>query len=340
MMSETSQDPLLHSFQSESVAPAARPGTVFAARRESLGMSIADVSAKLKLSRRQIEALESDDYANLPGNTFVRGFVRNYARLLELDPQPLIAFLDQHLPKETVQAVLPRLRDQSLPVLRPEGATSLRGFVIAFFVVILVMGLAGGAYWYYEKLNHAEPELAFATHTPPVNAITAQPSAEPMATVGVEDTQAAKPEPVVPVDAVPVVVTPPPANLPGSPPPLVTPAATQPAPPVVSIPATPAAATSASAISNPPQVAPSATQSDVGDVRIAARRDSWVLVTDASGKRLVNELMAAGQVRSVSGKAPYKVRIGNGPYTDLTYKGRPVDLTAATKVDVANLELN
>jgi cytoskeleton protein RodZ len=64
--------------------------------REALGLGIVDVAAKLKLSERQIEAMEAEDFAQLPGEVFSRGFVRNYARLLKLDPEQLIIPVDVH----------------------------------------------------------------------------------------------------------------------------------------------------------------------------------------------------------------------------------------------------
>ena len=62
--------------------------------REGKGLSVGDVSRTLKLSFRQVEAIEADDWPNLPCNTILRGFVRNYARLLELNPDGLMATLD------------------------------------------------------------------------------------------------------------------------------------------------------------------------------------------------------------------------------------------------------
>lgn len=61
--------------------------------RESQGLSLFDAARALRLSEKQIAALEADDYSKLPGRTFVRGFIRNYARLVQLDPEPLIAQL-------------------------------------------------------------------------------------------------------------------------------------------------------------------------------------------------------------------------------------------------------
>ncbi len=49
------------------------------------------MARQLKLSVRQVEALERDEYAAFPGPVFVRGFLRNYAKLLQLDPEALVA---------------------------------------------------------------------------------------------------------------------------------------------------------------------------------------------------------------------------------------------------------
>jgi cytoskeleton protein RodZ len=73
-------------------------GTALKAARERAGMSLGEVADRLKLSIRQLEAIEHDDFQQLPGATFVRGFVRNYARFLRLDPEPLMARLEQHFP--------------------------------------------------------------------------------------------------------------------------------------------------------------------------------------------------------------------------------------------------
>lgn len=83
----------------EALAPP--PETVGArlrAAREAAQLSHDDVAQALKFSPRQIAALEADDYASLPGATIVRGFVRNYARLLKLDAAALLQQLDAVLP--------------------------------------------------------------------------------------------------------------------------------------------------------------------------------------------------------------------------------------------------
>ena len=64
---------------------AASPGARLRRAREARGESVHEAAFAIKLSPRQIEALENDDFAALPGMAFVRGFARNYARYLGLD---------------------------------------------------------------------------------------------------------------------------------------------------------------------------------------------------------------------------------------------------------------
>jgi cytoskeleton protein RodZ len=74
------------------------PGALLAAARESRGLTVIDIARQLKLSPWQIDALESGDYRRLPGTVFVRGFIRNYARLVNLDAALLLANAERELP--------------------------------------------------------------------------------------------------------------------------------------------------------------------------------------------------------------------------------------------------
>jgi cytoskeleton protein RodZ len=72
-------------------------GAALLMERRRQGSSLGDVSRQLKLTVRQVEALERDDYSGFTGPVFVHGFIRNYAKLLKLDPDPLIRAADQIL---------------------------------------------------------------------------------------------------------------------------------------------------------------------------------------------------------------------------------------------------
>ncbi|HKB61206.1 MAG TPA: helix-turn-helix domain-containing protein, partial [Gallionellaceae bacterium] len=68
-------------------------GAILREARESAGMSVEEVAGRIKFAPRQIVALESGDYAQLPEMAFIRGFVRSYARMLELDDKALLSAL-------------------------------------------------------------------------------------------------------------------------------------------------------------------------------------------------------------------------------------------------------
>lgn len=69
-------------------------GHILRDAREAQGMTLEDAAARLRLMHRQIEAMESGDFQGLGQPVFARGFVRNYARLLGLAPEALLARME------------------------------------------------------------------------------------------------------------------------------------------------------------------------------------------------------------------------------------------------------
>lgn len=67
------------------------PGIALAKAREAAGITQREVSDALNLPITMVDAIESDDRQHLPADVFSRGYIRAYARLLELDPDPLVA---------------------------------------------------------------------------------------------------------------------------------------------------------------------------------------------------------------------------------------------------------
>lgn len=66
-------------------------GQILRDAREAQGITLEDASVRLRLMQRQVEAMETDDFESLDPPVFARGFVRNYARLLGLAPEALLA---------------------------------------------------------------------------------------------------------------------------------------------------------------------------------------------------------------------------------------------------------
>jgi cytoskeleton protein RodZ len=121
-------------------------GKALAEARERLGLSVAEVARQLRLSTRQIEALEADDHASLPGKTFLRGFLRNYAKLLQLDPEPLLA-LCQPEPPQAQSIAVPTSRikfggkRRLMPFGDQSGKPKLKYAVIIGVVALISWGI-------------------------------------------------------------------------------------------------------------------------------------------------------------------------------------------------------
>lgn len=133
-------------------------GSTLREAREHLGLSIEDVENRLKFAPHQIEALEADDYGNLPEMSFVRRFVRSYARLLKLDPEPLLA----SLPAIPVQ---PSLYATSIEVAMPfQDNKSGHGRKIFWLLTIPVV--IAVVWVVFVWLNHREPTVPHETMEP------------------------------------------------------------------------------------------------------------------------------------------------------------------------------
>ncbi len=119
------------------------PGAVLRRAREARGQSIFDVVQVIRFSAHQIEALERDDYACLPGATSVRGLVRNYARFLKIDATPLLTQLDPAVPVTETDVRPPANMGEAEPPTIVERVPPL---LIAAGIVVLLLALGG--YWY------------------------------------------------------------------------------------------------------------------------------------------------------------------------------------------------
>lgn len=138
----------------ESAGAPSLPGIVLREARERLGLTVADAAAQTKLAPRQIEALEADDYQRLPEMAFVRGFVRSYAKVLQLDAQSLLAALPQATP--SASHVSPVSVDVPFPDARSPQLQNLIWLGAALFLSVVVVAFA---VWHYTTPSTpAEPE--------------------------------------------------------------------------------------------------------------------------------------------------------------------------------------
>src|SRR4051812_26213925 len=92
------------------------PGAALARARNAQNLSIMEVARHLKLTPAQVEWLEAGEYDKLPGRVFVRGFIRNYAKLVHLDPALLLRQTENEIPQPAPVAEMRLEREVPLPV--------------------------------------------------------------------------------------------------------------------------------------------------------------------------------------------------------------------------------
>ncbi|HEX2332836.1 MAG TPA: helix-turn-helix domain-containing protein [Burkholderiales bacterium] len=163
-------------------------GQELAAAREARGLAVADVAQQLKFAPRQLEALEQEQFEALPGATFTRGMVRNYARLLKLDPESLVQRIAGRC--EVPDSGRLAVRYQQPVPFSDSARRSTFTYLSASLGVLLLVG--GVAYqWHQERTAAARKAtttvIATAKPAPrepepaPVTAALAAPVAAPVA---------------------------------------------------------------------------------------------------------------------------------------------------------------
>lgn len=79
-------------------------GEQLSTSRQLHGFTITDVAARLRMRAMFVEALEREEWGTIGEAVYVRGFLKNYAHLLGLDPQPLLAQLCWEYELEAAQS--------------------------------------------------------------------------------------------------------------------------------------------------------------------------------------------------------------------------------------------
>lgn len=332
------------------VAMVSSPGTVLRGAREERGETVSEVAFALKLSPRQIDALENDDFAALPGMALVRGFMRNYARYLGLDAAPLLEAVQRLAADEAPDLSPIRNADGQIP-----AGDARRGGSFPVGVVVALLIAALGVGWYFDWFStgeapqsvEVEPTFAPAPSQPvePVSVMPPASSAVLAAQDDAADEQGAADAPAVEPSAEAAAEAAPGAGEAGSvtaegeanTPAAGVPAAAADVPaaevePAAEERAAPAAESESPAAEPEPPAA-------AGQLGFSFAADSWVEVRDGSGNILHSGTNRAGSSRTVQGTPPFKLTVGNSASVKLEHDGKPVDLAAHTRGSVARLTL-
>jgi cytoskeleton protein RodZ len=149
-------------------------GQELAAAREARGLALADVAQQLKFAPRQLEALEQEHFEALPGATFARGMVRSYARLLKLDPEPLVQRIAGRFEVPDSNQLAARYHQ---PV--PFSDSARRSTLVYLAMSLGVLALVGAvAYqWHQERTAAAKKPASVAKAKPAPREARPRPAA-------------------------------------------------------------------------------------------------------------------------------------------------------------------
>jgi len=290
-------------------ASASSPGRMLAEARKGLHLSVDDVASKLRLTPRQIEALEADEYAKLPGATFVRGFIRSYAKLLHLDPEAVLAAYHGEAADIARIISVPHQNIQFSERANPRN----RPLIIAA-IVILLLAIGLFAAWRWEnQLSDYYGKVSPSSVPAPGSASHPQSGANAGAPVSVP------PAPQVASSDTPSPYAPSPAREPS---------------PTPSI-----AQTESSATLNTQTQQPDPQEPRKAGVHLSFAHDSWVEVRDGTGAIIFAKVNPAGSEQDLTVQPPLSFVIGNAVHVKMTYNGEPFDLAPHTRATIARFAL-
>lgn len=324
----------------ESEGPAVTPpGKQLREAREALGLTLPETAVKLHLHQRMLKALEADDYDQLPSPIYVRGYLRNYARLLDLDPERIVAAYDGSEDEH------PELKP---PLKAPSQATSSdRPVKAVTYLLTLALVLLLLAWWQsrnisddgfmdFEDIQISDSGNAGDTDSPregneeqvqsdrlgypvkiirhPDTAFYPRPTTQPAT-----DSDTAAGTPAVPTDTATT-----PAELLETLPDVDAGQAGEPAD-TATAPEEPVAG-------GQQEAAPA--DSSQG-LRLELTEESWIEVYDATGQRLHLGLGKPGEVIQVDGRTPLRVVLGYAPGVDVRFNGETIDTIEHSQAGVA-----
>lgn len=315
-------------------------GAMLREARESLGISIGDVSSRTRLSVDQIRAIEEEDLERLPEPVYVRAFLRAYAKAIGIDYEPVVndyvtrcggggVRIPEHAPEEAFREVA--YYDTPRP--------SRWKFVgLLALIVVVTLGIWGVYSGTFARLMEADgTEAAKVENGVSEVAPNVAPAPEaPKTTAPVEVADASKPEASAAqtlASAPEAEQTAPQTPLPAAPAEesvSVRAAPAQPAAPVE----VPAAAVEAAA--QTAETVPAETYA----AEFHTSASCWVHVIAPDGQNLIAREMKPGETQSVALPAGTRVTVGNPPALILTLDGHPYDLGGVTQRGVARFVIH
>ncbi|WP_086870782.1 cytoskeleton protein RodZ [Kosakonia pseudosacchari] len=306
--------------------------------REQLGLSQQAVAERLCLKVSTVRDIEEDRSPADLASTFVRGYIRSYARLVHIPEEELLPILEKQAPVRAAK-VAP-MQTFALGKPRKKRGGWMMSF-ITWLVFLVAIGLTGAWWWDNHKAQQQEITNMADQSSAELNAGNSNAQSVPLN----NDTAAADP---VDNSATPVEAPAPSATA-------QTPAASAPQAPATTANQNTVVAPSQANVdamqqptapANPAQLPTdqagvAGAQADTNALVMNFTADCWLEVSDATGKKLFSGLQRKDATLNLTGQAPYKLKIGAPSAVQIQYQGKPVDLSRFIRTNqVARLTLN
>ncbi|GAL57114.1 cytoskeleton protein RodZ [Pseudescherichia vulneris NBRC 102420] len=311
--------------------------------REQLGLSQQAVAERLCLKVSTVRDIEEDKAPAELASTFLRGYIRSYARLVHIPEEELLPMMEKQAPVRAAK-VAP-MQSFSLGKRRKKRDGWLSS--ITWLIVFVVVGLTGAWWWQNHKaqqeeistmadqssaeLNANNETQSVPLNTDPTEPADAQTTGTAPAEVAIQTPPTATTTAPAQTTAQNAVVSPSQANVDS----VTAPAAT-------TAPAVTAAANSTpGAAPLPTDQAAVTNTADANALAMTFTADCWLEVTDANGKKLFSGIQRSGANLNLAGQTPYKLKIGAPSAVQIQFQGKPVDLSRFIRSNqVARLTLN
>lgn len=320
-------------------------GARLRAAREQMGLTQQNVAERLCLKLSTVRDIEEDKSPADLASTFLRGYIRSYARLVHVPEEELLPMMAKQAPVRA--AKVEPMQSFSLGKRRKKRDGWL--MIFTWLVVFVVVGLTGA--WWWQNHKAAQDDLVSlsdqsnsgeeASQSIPLTDSGAidsapQPAAQPESQAtsvplnNANNTNSAAANTAAPGASAPAPNNAAPAANPNDANAVVSPS---------QAPVTEPAANNASPL---PTGSASVSQpaADANTVVLDFNADCWLEVTDAAGKKLFSGMQRSGGKLSLSGTAPYRLKIGAPAAVQVHYQGQPVDLSRFIRTNqVARLTL-
>ena len=297
--------------------------------REQMGLSQQNVAERLCLKLSTVRDIEEDKTPTDLASTFLRGYIRSYARLVRVPEDELLPMMAKQVPVRAAK-VAP-MQNFALGKRRKKRDGWL--MIFTWLIVFVVVGLTGA--WWWQNHKAAQADLVTLAEQ---NGTDSDDNSQAIQLEGFSDESSAASDATADTANTPAQQG---VSLNSES--LSTP--TETSAPVVS-PSAPAAATPAdnnAAVVSPSQApvdtitTPSSPNTTTNEMPQPAAdshalvmnfsQDCWLEVRDASGKKLFSGMKRRGESLNFTGAAPYRLKIGAPAAVQIQYEGNPVDLS-------------